>query len=83
MTKQEAAEEHVAKNGSTYNGLKVGNIRKADFLAGVEFSEEKATPLLQALELAEVELKAMYKRQGLTGSNVLTIVQKAQKEYND
>ncbi len=44
MTNQEAAEEHVAKNGNTYNGLKVGNIRKADFLAGADYYEENILP---------------------------------------
>ena len=36
-----------------------------------------------ALDLAEMELKAMYERNGYTGSNVLSQVQKAQEQVKN
>ena len=43
---------------------------------------EEAQSLRKALELAECEIKAMYKRVGINGSNVLDIVSKALEQYS-
>lgn len=43
---------------------------------------EEAQSLRKSLELAECEIKAMYKRVGINGSNVLDIVSKALEQYS-